>query len=160
LKSPAGAGVYPPGGGANPGGGGGTPGGGGGMPVGGEGTKFGKAARGKPGGGGGGRTEKPGRGGGKGGVGKPVVGGGMPAVPGGKPWSGGMAGNDDDKSAERIGPQSTNEHLISIRLTRAPRRGTLRHGDIIVGVFFLFFLCHTRGRAFWHEDIVVCVFCT
>jgi hypothetical protein len=51
------------------------------------------------------------------------------------------------------------ERLTGVRLTRAPRRGTIWHGDVIIAIFFLFLLCYAWGRAFWHEDIIVCVLC-
>ena len=128
LNSPAGAGVYPPGGGATPG---------------------------KPGGGRGGGAGNPGGGGGKGTLGNPGGGGGIPAIPGGKPGGGGggMRGCDDmDATKPR---HQRMPGIERVRLTRATRRGTIGHRDVVVRVHFLFVLRHTGWRAFWHWNIVV-----
>jgi hypothetical protein len=127
LNSPAGAGVYPLEGGATPG---------------------------KPGGAGGG-AGKPGGGGGKGALGKPGGGGGIPAIPGGKPGGGGGSGGMwGDMDATQPRHQHT-PGIEWVRLTCATRRGTIGHRNVLVRVYFLFVLRHTRWRAFWHWNIVV-----
>jgi hypothetical protein len=104
--------VYPPGGGATPG---------------------------KPGGGGGGGTENPGGGGGKGALGKPGGGGGRPAIHRGKPGGGGggsgMWGCDDMDATQTYHQRIPG--IEWVQLTCATRRGTIRHGDIVIRVLLL-----------------------
>lgn len=49
--------------------------------------------------------------------------------------------------------------VIDAERTCAPWRRTLRHRNIIVCIFFLFFSGHAWGRALRHGNIVVCVLC-
>ena len=157
LNSPAGAGVYPPGGGPKPGGGGGKPGGGGGKaPPGGPPVK--------PGGGGGSGGGNPGSGGEKGTFGKPGGGGGgggTPATFGGKPGGGGGGtgrGGSDGKGAARSSRQGPSQRS-NVERTCASWRRTLRHGNVIVCIFFLLFFRRAGVRGLRHGNIVVGVLC-
>jgi hypothetical protein len=46
-----------------------------------------------------------------------------------------------------------------IKRTCASWRRTLRHGNVVVCIFFLLFFGSTRGRGLWHGNIVVGVLC-
>jgi len=46
-----------------------------------------------------------------------------------------------------------------VERTCAPRRRTLRHGNVVVCIFLLLFFGHAWGRGLRHRNIVVCVLC-